>query len=142
MYTHFVAKEEAPLRELIELCGVALSLIHERRQLLKLLRANPAGEERDTTFNTALKRLQYLEGISHEVQLGFRSLASVKCSEGRVEAVRERKLRALFSHRPSAVSQHRARTIVYSDSEAAPHNSPREKPDPKARTVSSETPSP
>ncbi|MDB5605203.1 MAG: hypothetical protein JWP25_2103 [Bradyrhizobium sp.] len=107
-------KEKAPLRELVELCDVALSLIHERGKLLKLLRANPIGEEPNNVFYAALKRLQYLERISHEVQLAFRNPVSVKDSGGWVEAVREKKLRALFLYSPSAISQQRARTIVYS----------------------------
>jgi hypothetical protein len=86
----------------------------------KLLRANPIGEEPNNIFNAALKRLQYRERIWHEVQLALGNPVSVKDGGGWVKAVREKKLRALFFYRPSAISQQRARTIVYRDSEPAP----------------------
>ena len=125
MHTHFVAKEKAPLRELMELCDVALSLVHERGQLLKLLRTNSISEERNNIFNAALKRLQYLERVSHEVQLAFRDAMGVEDSGCGVEAVREKKYGALFLDRPPAVGKQRARTVVYQDSEPASHNPPR-----------------
>ncbi len=37
-------KEKAPLGELVEVCDVALALIHERAELFKLLRANAVSE--------------------------------------------------------------------------------------------------
>ena len=43
-------------RKIIELCDVALALIYERGELLKLLRADAVSEERDDVFNATLAR--------------------------------------------------------------------------------------
>jgi hypothetical protein len=68
-----IPKKKAPLRELMELCDVALSLIDERGKLLKLLRTNTVRKERAEVFNSRPKRLKNLERISHQVQLAFRN---------------------------------------------------------------------
>jgi hypothetical protein len=104
MNVHF-EKEKAPLRELIELCDVALALIHERRQLLKLLRADAVGKEGHDIFNATFKRLKNLERVSHQIQLAFRNPVGVEDDRGGVEAVRKEKRRALVLHGPSAVRQ-------------------------------------
>ena len=57
-------KEKASLGELVEVCDVALSFIHERTQLFKLLRAYSVCEERNDVFNSTLERLQHLERVS------------------------------------------------------------------------------
>jgi hypothetical protein len=108
MHIYFVAKEKAPLRELIEMCDVALSLVHERGKLLKLLRTNTARDERDDIFNSRLERLKDLERISHQVQLAFRNRVSIEYGRGGIEAVREKKLRAPLLHGPTAVGQQTA----------------------------------
>ena len=82
-------KEKAPLGELVEVCDVALALIHERGELLKLLRADAVSEERDDVFNATLKRLKDLKRVSHQVQLAFRNSMGVEDGRGRVEAVGE-----------------------------------------------------
>jgi hypothetical protein len=64
-------KEKARLGELVEMCDVALALIHERTQLLKLLRTYSVCEERNNIFNAALKRLKNLERVSDQVRLAF-----------------------------------------------------------------------
>jgi hypothetical protein len=73
MHFEYSPKEKAPLGQLVEMCDVALALIHERGQLLKLLRANPAGKDRNNIFTGTLKRLKNLERVSHQVQLAFRN---------------------------------------------------------------------
>jgi hypothetical protein len=88
---------------LMELCDVALTLIHERRELLKLLRADAVSEERHHVFDATLKRLKDLEQVSHEVQLAFRNAMGVEDSAGGVEAVWKQKRRALVPDGPSAV---------------------------------------
>jgi hypothetical protein len=75
-------KEKAPLGELVKLCDVALALVHERGQLLKLLRENPVSEECDHIFNATLKRLKNLERVSHEVQLAFHNPVGVEDGRG------------------------------------------------------------
>src|SRR6266478_5506869 len=72
---------------LIELCDVALALIYERGELLKLLRADAVSEERDDVFNATLKRLKDLGRISHQVQLAFRNSTGVEDGRGRIETV-------------------------------------------------------
>jgi hypothetical protein len=124
MNVHF-EKEKAPLRELIELCDVALALIHERRQLLKLLRADAVGKEGHDIFNATFKRLKNLERVSHQIQLAFRNPVGVEDGRGGVEAVRKEKRRALVLHGPSAVCQQPAGAIMHGDSESAAHNAPR-----------------
>lgn len=106
MHMHF--KEKAPLRELIELCDVALSIVHERGKLLKLLRANTVGKERDDVFNSRLKRLKDLERVSHKVQLAFSNSMDVEDCGGRVETIRKEKLGPLVLHGTSAVGQQTA----------------------------------
>jgi len=118
-------KEKAPLGELVELCDVALALIHERGQLLKLLRENPVSEECDHIFNATLKRLKNLERVSHQVQLAFHNPVGVEDGRGGVEAVREEKHRALVLPGPSAIRQQSAGTIMHGDSESAPLDAPR-----------------
>jgi len=112
---------------LIGLCDVALALIHERVELLKLLRADAVSEERDDAFNATLKRLKDLERVSHQVQLALRNPMGVADSTGGIEAVWEQKRRAFVLHSPSTVRQQSAGAIVHGDCEA---------------TVSFETPSP
>lgn len=90
MNVHF-EKEKAPLREPIELCDVALALIHERRQLLKLLRADAVGKEGHDLFSATFKRLKSLERVSHQIQLAFRNPVGVEDDRGGVEAVRKEK---------------------------------------------------
>jgi hypothetical protein len=108
---------------LIELCDVALTLIHERRELLKLLRADAVSEERDDVFNATLKRLKDLEQISHQVQLAFRNPMGVEDGRGRVEAAGEQKRRAFVSG-ASAIGQQSTGAIVHGDGEATAHNPP------------------
>jgi len=124
MNVHF-EKEKAPLRELIELCDVALALIHERRQLLKLLRADAVGKEGHDIFNATFKRLKNLERVSHQIQLAFRNPVGVEDSRGGVEADRKEKRMALVLHGSSAVRQQPAGAIMHGDSESAAHNAPR-----------------
>jgi hypothetical protein len=102
---------------LIELCDVALTLIHERQELLKLLRADAVSEERDDVFNATLKRLKDLGRISHQLQLAFRNSMGIEDGRGRVEAVGEQKRRAFVLHGPSTVRQESAGAIVHGDCE-------------------------
>ena|ERR1700687_840673 len=123
MHFEYGNKEKAPLEELVELCDVALALIHERGQLLKLLRENSVSEECDHIFNATLKRLKNLERVSHEVQLAFRDAMGVEDSRGRIEAVGKEKRRALVLHGTSAVRQQSAGATRARESAA--HNPPR-----------------
>jgi hypothetical protein len=72
IHSALLSKEKAPLGELIDVYNVALSLIQERGQIFKLLRADAASEERNDVFDAAVKRLKDLEGISDQVHLAFR----------------------------------------------------------------------
>jgi hypothetical protein len=119
---HF-EKEKAPLRELIELCDVALALIRERRQLLKLLRADAVGKEGHDIFNATFKRLKNLERVSHQIRLAFRNPVGVEDDRGRLKAFGKRSAGVL--HGPSAVRQQPAGAIMHGDSESAAHNAPR-----------------
>ena len=76
-------KEKAPLGELIEVCDVALALIHERTQLFKLIRAYSVCEECKDVFNSTLERLQHLEQVSDQIQFALRDAMSVRdCAGG------------------------------------------------------------
>jgi hypothetical protein len=79
--------EKASLRKLVGLCDVALALIRERRQLLKLLRENPGSEKRNNVVSATFERLQDLEQVSHLIQLAFRDPVGNKDGGGAVEAV-------------------------------------------------------
>jgi hypothetical protein len=88
-----VAKEKGP-REAgrsisIELCDVAFALIHERVELLKLLRENAVCKKGDHALDAALERLKHLERVSHQVQLAVRNSMGVKGRAGGVEPVWE-----------------------------------------------------
>ena len=102
-------KEKAPLGELVELCDVALALIHERGQLLKLLRENPVSEECDHIFNATLKRLKNLERASHQVQLAFHNPVAVEDGRG---GVGEEKHRLSSFPVPPQYAQQSAGTIT------------------------------
>ena len=76
-------KEKASLGELVEVCDVALSFIHERTQLFKLLRAYSVCEEPNDVFNSTLERLQHLEQVSDQIQFALRDAMSVRdCAGG------------------------------------------------------------
>ena len=85
MNIHFEygSKEKASLGDLIEACDVALALIDERTQLLKLLRAYSVCEEPNDVFNSTLERLQHLEQVSDQIQFALRDAMSVRdCAGG------------------------------------------------------------
>ncbi len=77
-------KEKASLVELVEVCDVALSFIHERTQLFKLLRAYSVCEEFNDIFNSSLDRLQSLERVSDQIQLALRDVMSVKMVQAEI----------------------------------------------------------
>ena len=106
----------------IELYTVALALVHERGELLKLLRDNAVLKESDAIFNAALKRLQDLEEVSHEVQLALCNVVSVKNVGGEIKTIGKEKLGAVVLHRPPAVHKQGARAAVYGDGKPTPHN--------------------
>ena len=107
MNVHF-EKEKAPLRELVEVCDVALALIHERGHLLKLLRANAVSKECDHIFNATLKRLKNLESVSLQVQLALHNPVGVEDGRGGIEAIGE----ALVLPSPSAKRQRSTGAII------------------------------
>jgi len=84
---HF-EKEKSSLRELIELCDVALALIHERRQLLKLLRQMPS-VRKATTFQCHFQTPEEPGAGLAPIQLAFRNPVGVEDDRGGVEAVRK-----------------------------------------------------
>ena len=96
-------KEKAPLRELVEVCDVALALIHERAELFKLLRANAVSEERDNVFNSTLERLQHLERVSDQIQLALHGAMSVRDCAGGIKPVRKSQGRAFIPDGAPAV---------------------------------------
>lgn len=110
---------------LLEVYDIALSLVHERGLLLKLLRANAVRKKRDNVFNATFKRLKRLEGISHQVQLALRHLGGVEDGAGRVEAVGKQELRALVFYGPPAVRKKSSRAVVNRNSEPAAHDASR-----------------
>ena len=116
---------------LVELYDVALALVHKRGQLFKLLRANAVCEEGNDVFDATLKRLQYLERVSNEVQLALRDLVGIEDGTGGVEAIGKEKLWALLLHGTSAVRKENAGAVMYGDSEPTPHNPPRRIPRPE-----------
>jgi hypothetical protein len=79
-----LSKETASLGELLDVCNVALALIHERGQLFKLLKETPVGEERNDTVNTALKRLQHLERVSNQIEFVLCDVMGIKDGAGRI----------------------------------------------------------
>ena len=101
-------EEKAPLGELVELCDVALALIHERGHLLKLLRANAVSKECDHIFNATLKRLKNLESVSLQVQLALHNPVGVEDGRGGIEAIGE----ALVLPSPSAKRQRSTGAII------------------------------
>jgi hypothetical protein len=78
-----LSKETASLGELLDVCNVALALIHERGQLFKLLKETPVGEERNDTVNTALKSLQHLERVSNQIEFALCDVMGIKDGAGR-----------------------------------------------------------
>ena len=105
MNIHFEygSEEKAPLGELIEVCDVALSFIHERTQLFKLLRAYSVCEERNDVFNSTLERLQDLERVSDQIQLALRDVMSVRDGAGGIKPVRKNQGRAFIPDGAPAV---------------------------------------
>jgi hypothetical protein len=99
IHFEYCPDEKAPLGELVEMCDVALALIHERAQLFKLLRTYSACEERNNIFNATLKRLKDLERISQQVESAFCNPVVVRDGRGGVEAVPEEKPRAIVLQR-------------------------------------------
>jgi hypothetical protein len=81
MHFEYARKEKAHLRDRIQLCDVALALIDEQRQLVKLLRANPVSEYGNKAFKAPLKRLTDLERVSHGVGLVFRGRVATNMAE-------------------------------------------------------------
>jgi hypothetical protein len=77
-------KDTASLGELLNVCNVALALIHERGQLFKLLRETPIGEERNDTVNTALKKLQHLERVSSQIEFALCDVMGIKDGAGKI----------------------------------------------------------
>jgi len=84
MHCEHGPKEKASLGELVEVCDVALSFIHERTQLFKLLRAYSVCEEFNDIFNSSLDRLQSLERVSDQIQLALRDVMSVKMVQAEI----------------------------------------------------------
>jgi hypothetical protein len=117
--------EKAPLRERVALCDVALALIHERRQLLKLLRESPRSENSNNEVNTTLKRLKDLEQVWYQIRLAFRDPVGNQVGRGTVESVREDESGTLVLDRALAIPQQSAGPIMHGDSESAGHNAPR-----------------
>ncbi len=105
MNVHFEygPKEKALLRERVEVCDVALSFIHERTQLFKLLRAYSVCEDFNDIFNSSLERLQDLERVSDQIQLALRDVMSVKDGAGGIKAVRKNQGRAFIPDGEPAV---------------------------------------
>jgi hypothetical protein len=103
IHSEYGLKEKAPLGELVEVCDVALSFIHDRTQLFKLLRAYSVCEERNDVFNSTLKRLQYLERVSHQIQLALRDAMSVKDCAGGIKHVRKNQGRTFIAGGAPAV---------------------------------------
>jgi hypothetical protein len=104
--------EKASLRKLVGLCDVALALIRERRQLLKLLRENPGSEKRNNVVSATFERLQDLEQVSHLIQLAFRDPVGNKDGGGAVEAVGEDERGTLVLHSAPAIPQQSAGPII------------------------------
>jgi hypothetical protein len=77
-------KDTASLGELLNVCNVALALIHERGQLFKLLRETPISEERNDTVNTALKQLQHLERVSNQIAFALCDVMGIKDGAGKI----------------------------------------------------------
>jgi hypothetical protein len=127
MSVHFEYRpnEKAPLGERVALCDVALALIHQRRQLLKLLRENPGSEKSNNIVNATLKRLKDLEQVSRQIQLAFRDPVGNKDGGGAVEGVGEDESGTLVLHSAPAIPQQSAGPIMHGDSESAGHNAPR-----------------
>jgi hypothetical protein len=121
--------EKASLRKLVGLCDVALALIRERRQLLKLLRENPGSEKRNNVVSATLERLQDLEQVSHLIQLAFRDPVGNKDGGGAVEAVGEDERGTLVLHSAPAIPQQSAGPIMHRDGESTAHNARGEKPE-------------
>jgi hypothetical protein len=96
-------KEKASLGELVEVCDVALSFIHERTQLFKLLRAYSVCEEFNDIFNSSLERLQDLDRVSDQIQLALRDVMSVKDGAGGIKPIRKNQGRAFIPDGEPAV---------------------------------------
>jgi hypothetical protein len=105
MNNHFEygPKEKAPLGERVEVCDIALSLVHERTQLFKLLRAYSVCEELNEVFDSTLERLQDLERVSDQIQLALRDVMSVKDGAGAIKPVRKNQGRAFIPDGAPAV---------------------------------------
>src|SRR5260370_25747328 len=102
IHVEYGRKEKAPLGELVEVCDVALALIHERAELFKLLRANAVSEERDNVFNSTLERLQHLERVSDQIQLALHDAMSVNDCAGGIKPARINPGRAFIPRRAPA----------------------------------------
>ena len=85
---------KAPVGESIDVCDVALAFIHERTQLLKLLRAHSACEEPNDVFNSIRERLERLEQVSEHIQFALHDVMFAGDRLGEMKSARKNQGRA------------------------------------------------
>ena len=84
----------------------ALSLIHERGELLKLQRRHVLGEKGDDVLDPAFMRREHLKRIADKEQIALGDAVSVEDCDARIEAVGEEQERALvFDGAPAVGDQ-------------------------------------
>ena len=97
----------------------ALSLVHERGELLKLERRHVLGEKSDNVLDAAFMRRERVMWIVHQEQFALDDAMRVEDRAARIEAVGEDQRGAFVFHCAPAVGDQRAGAIMDRDREPA-----------------------
>src|ERR1700722_15170734 len=100
----------------------ALSLVHERGELLKLKRRHVLGEKGDDVLDAALMRREHLKRIADKEQVALDDAVRVEDRNARIEAVGEKQERALVLHGSSAVGKQDTGRVMNGNGEPSAHD--------------------